>query len=284
MGRRFQQTTIARSFAKTGIGLHTGLPCSVSLRPLGPDAGIVFAVESGTEIPATAEYVVDTRRGTTLGVGGATVGCVEHLLAALYAMGIDNARVEVTGAEVPACDGSALEWVELLRQCGSVRLDADRHVARLERIVWAGEGASSALALPGGSALDLAVAVGYEGTVASDQSLRMRLTAPGFAREIAPARTFALLREIEELRAGGLSRGGSEANAFAVGPRGYSGVLRFEDEVVRHKTLDLVGDLALCGRRFGGVVVAVRPSHRVNVQLARALRRHVAANACCFSS
>jgi UDP-3-O-acyl-N-acetylglucosamine deacetylase len=120
----------------------------------------------------------------------------------------------------------------------------------------------------------LAVSVDYEGTAARHQSLWLRLTPRRFAKGLAPARTFVMDRELQALQNAGLAKGGSEANAFVVGPRGYSGPLRFEDEVVRHKALDLVGDLALCGWRFDGVVVAVRPSHRTNVALARALRAH----------
>jgi UDP-3-O-[3-hydroxymyristoyl] N-acetylglucosamine deacetylase len=120
----------------------------------------------------------------------------------------------------------------------------------------------------------VAVAVRYEGTVADRQSLWLQLTPRRFAKEIAPARTFVMDHELEALRGAGLAKGGSVENAFTAGPEGYSGVLRFEDEVVRHKALDLIGDLALCGVRFDGLVVAVRPSHRTNVELARALRAH----------
>ena len=274
MGRYAQQTTIARPVIKTGTGLHTGARCIVSLQPAEANAGVVFAPESGVTIPATADHVVDTQRGTTLGANGSTVGCVEHLMAALYAFGVDNVRVEVSGPEAPACDGSAREWVELLKEAGVLPLGAGRRVARLGKVVWAGDESSSAVAAPGGSGLALAVAVRFEGTVADRQSLWLRLTPRRFAKQIAPARTFALDRELKGLQEMGLAKGGSGENAFSVGPEGYSGVLRFQDEVVRHKALDLIGDLALCGRRFDGLVVAVRPSHRTNVELARALRAH----------
>jgi UDP-3-O-[3-hydroxymyristoyl] N-acetylglucosamine deacetylase len=274
MGRYVEQTTIARPVIKRGIGLHTGAGCAVSLQPAERDAGVVFATESGAIIPATPDHVVETQRGTALGAGGATVGCVEHLMAALYGLGVDNVHAEVTGPELPACDGSAREWVELLQEAGIALLGVSKPIGRLSAPVWAGEEPAGAVAIPGGRGLGLAVSVDYEGTVARHQSLWLRLTPRRFAKHLAPARTFAMDRELQALQNAGLAKGGSEANAFVVGPGGYSGPLRFEDEVVRHKALDLVGDLALCGWRFDGVVVAVRPSHRTNVALARALRAH----------
>jgi UDP-3-O-[3-hydroxymyristoyl] N-acetylglucosamine deacetylase len=277
MGRYVEQTTIARPVTKRGIGLHTGAGCVVTLQPAERDAGVVFATESGAIIPATPDQVLETQRGTTLGAGGARVGCVEHLMAALYGLAVDNVRAEVTGPELPACDGSAREWVELVQEAGIAPLGAARPTGRLSGPIWAGDDAGGAVAIPGGRGLALAVRVEYQGTVAAAQSLWLRLTPRRFAKGLAPARTFVMERELQSLREAGFAKGGSEANAFVVGPGGYSGPLRFEDEVVRHKALDVVGDLALCGWRFDGVVVALRPSHRVNVALARALRAHLAA-------
>ena len=270
MGRQAEQTTIARPVVETGIGLHSGETCVVSLLPAEPDAGIAFVIGRRV-IPARTDYVVDTQRGTTLGRGAARVGCVEHLMAALYGMEIDAARVEVEGPELPACDGSAAEWVKILRKAGLARLGAKRDVPRLRRGVWAADGVTWAMAGPGGDGLSLAVGVDFENTAAGKQALWLRLNRRSFARELAPARTFALEGELEALRNRGLAKGGSAENAFAVGADRYSGPLRFEDEVVRHKALDVLGDLALCGRRFRGHVVAVRPCHRTNVALARAL-------------
>jgi len=271
MSTEAEQTTIARPVTKTGIGLHTGERCVVSLRPAESDAGIVFAVQ-GEAIPATAEHVVDTVRGTTLGRGNARIGCVEHLMAALYGLGPDNIRVDVEGPEIPACDGSALEWVKALRKAGRTGVGAPRRIAEVSQAVIRTEGESWLMAGPGRGGLRLAVGVEYPNTVAGKQGFWLALTPTTFARELAPARTFAVLEEVEGLRARGLARGGGESNAFAVGREGYSGPLRFEDEVVRHKMLDLVGDLALCGYRLRGQIVAIRPGHRANVGLARDLR------------
>ncbi len=286
MGKNAQQTTIARSVTYHGIGLHSGENCAVSLLPAEPDTGVIF-ITGGVEIPGRVEFVVDTRRGTTLGreafPGGAgetpalpgepaRVGCVEHLLAALYGLGFDNVRVEVEGRELPAADGSASAWVTLLRRAGKMKQTAQRQVARLDRGVWAGGGVSWAMVGPAGSGLSLAVGVEFENTAAGRQTLWLKVTPGHFTRELAPARTFAMAEEIEALQTAGLSKGGSPENAFAVGRDAYSGPLRFTDEVVRHKALDLLGDIALCGHRFEGQVVAVRPSHQLNVALAGELK------------
>ncbi|MBN1458597.1 MAG: UDP-3-O-[3-hydroxymyristoyl] N-acetylglucosamine deacetylase [Armatimonadetes bacterium] len=272
MGKPAQQTTIARPVTEKGIGLHTGEMCAVSLLPAEPDAGIVFVAGDGTEIPALADRVVETTRGTVLGVGAARVGGVEHLMAAAYGLGLDNMRVSVQGPELPACDGSATPWVRVLRSAGIRRLGTGRAIRTLSRDVWIVEGETWMMAGPATRGLSLAVAVQYDGTIAGRQTYWLQLTPEGFARELAPARTFAMLHELERLRAQGLARGGTEETAFAVLPDRYSGPLRFGDEVVRHKMLDLVGDLALCGERFHGHVVAIRPGHHRNVALARGLR------------
>ncbi len=272
MSTRSRQTTVARPVGKEGKGLHSGGRCAATLLPAGPNAGIVFVSEHGEDTPATAEHVTDTTRCTALGVGRARVGSVEHLMAALYGMGVDNVRIEMKGPEVPACDGSAAEWVDLLRRAGRKRLDCERRAAGLRRGVWVVDGAGWAVAGPASGGLSLSVGVDFEGTVAGKQTLWTRLTRESFARELAPARTFALEGHLERLRAANLGLGGGAENAFVVGAESYSADLRFPDEVVRHKALDLVGDLALCGCRFEGQVTAVRPSHRLNVSLARAVR------------
>lgn len=263
-----EQTTLARPVSKRGVGLHTGMESSVTLRPAEANAGIVFV--SGAEIPARAEHVVGTDRGTTLGLGEARVQTVEHLLAAIYGMGVDNVRVEVEGPEVPACDGSAREWVALLEQAGRRSQGQRRARGELRESVWVVEEGYWAMALPA-ERLGIAVGIDFPGTVVGRQAVWVELSAGRFAEELAPARTFAFLEELEGLRAAGLAKGGGAENAFGIGPEGYSGPLRFPDEVVRHKALDLVGDLALCGSRLAAQVIAVRPSHRGNVALARAL-------------
>lgn len=272
MGNIAEQTTVTRAVQKRGVGLHTGAEAALALLPAPPDTGIVFVTSSGVEIPALADSVVDTERGTSLGRGEAGVRAVEHLLAVLYALGVDNARLEIDGPEVPADDGSAHGWVALIRQAGKKRLGRQREAGALRAPVWLGEGSSWAMAIPSRSALSLTVAVDYADTVVGRQIIWLPGAARRFAAEIAPARTFAFQHELEQLRAAGLAKGGGAENAFTVGPQGYSGPLRFADEVVRHKALDLLGDLSLCGRRLQAQVIAVRPGHRLNVALAKAIQ------------
>jgi len=272
MGTNAEQTTLAWPVTKHGIGLHTGVSASVRLVPAAADTGIVLVLRSGAQIPATAEFVVGTERATTLGSGGESIGAVEHLMAAICMAGIDNVRVEADGPELPACDGSAKEWVALLRRAGRQRLGTARVVRSLQTPVWHGDRDSWAVVLPARAGLSVGVAVDFPGTVVGRQTLWMPSAARRFARDLAPARTFAFEHEVEALRSSGLARGGGVENAFTVGKDGYSGPLRFPDEVVRHKALDLIGDLALCGYALRAQVIAVRPGHRGNVALARAVR------------
>lgn len=240
------------------------------LGPAEADAGVVF-VSDGVVVPAATDHVVGTERATTLGSGTATIGGVEHLLAVLWAMEVDNGRVEVEGPEIPACDGSAAEWVALVRKAGRRKLSAATGEVKLTEAVWVGSGDSWAVAAPA-ARLAVGVAVEYVGTAAGRQTLWMPLSSRRFAAEIAPARTFCLQQEYEGLLAAGLARGGGAGNAFVVEANGYSKPLRFPDEVVRHKALDVIGDISLCGRRLAAHIIAVRPNHRLNVELARALR------------
>ncbi len=271
MGSQPRQTTLARPVSTEGIGLHTGAVSALTLLPAAPNAGIVFVCPSGEEVPALADHVTSTARATTLGRGGARAASVEHLLSALYGLGIDNVRVELHGEEVPACDGSAREWVALIRQAGVQRLGAPRRRVTLRGAVWAGEKDSWAVALPA-SRFTLAVGIDFGDPVVGRQDLWLSVTPGRYARELAPARTFAFQHEVEALLAAGLAKGGNEENALVVGPAGYSRPLRFPDEAVRHKAADAVGDLALCGFRLAAQVVLVRPSHRVCVMLARELQ------------
>jgi UDP-3-O-[3-hydroxymyristoyl] N-acetylglucosamine deacetylase len=271
MGSQPRQTTLARPVSKEGIGLHTGAVSALTLVPAAPNAGIVFVCPSGEEVAALADQVTSTARATALGRGGARAASVEHLLSALYGLGIDNVRVELHGEEVPACDGSAQEWVALIRRAGVRRLAARRRRVALREAVWVSEKDSWAVALPG-ARFTLAVGVDYGDPVVGRQELWLPVTPARYARDLAPARTFAFEHEVEALLAAGLARGGSEENALVVGPTGYSRPLRFPDEAVRHKAADAVGDLALCGFRLAAHVVLVRPSHRVCVMLARELQ------------
>ena len=277
-----KQNTIAEKVSCAGTGLHTGLPVHLSMYPARAGTGIVFVrtdLGEPVEIPARAAEVVSSSFSTSLGRGGVTLSTVEHLLAAFYALGIDNARIEVDAAELPAMDGSAAPFVFLLRSAGLYEQGEARTTLRVDRAISLREGARR-ISIEPAPCLRLSYAVDYEHPTIQRQSLVVSsLTADYFERELAAARTFGFLREVEELRVRGLARGGSLKNAVVLdeeevlNPEG----LRFEDEFVRHKALDLIGDLALLGTALQGHVRVERGGHALHHQLVRALLAEPAA-------
>ena len=270
------QNTITEKVSCSGAGLHTGLPVQLSMYPARAGTGIVFVrtdLGDPVEIPARAARVVSSSFSTSLGHAGVTLSTVEHLLAAFYALGIDNARVEVDAAELPAMDGSAAPFVYLLRSAGLYPQRERRTTLRIKRAISLSEGARR-ISIEPAPCLRLSYAVDYEHPKIQRQSLEVgRVTADYFERELAAARTFGFLRDVEELWVQGLARGGSLKNAVlldeerVLNPEG----LRFEDEFVRHKALDLIGDLALLGAGLQGHVRVERGGHGLHHQLVRAL-------------
>jgi UDP-3-O-[3-hydroxymyristoyl] N-acetylglucosamine deacetylase len=269
------RTTLRGRVRIEGTGLHTGCACSVVLGPAEPGSGIVLRSE-GVSIPATADRVVDTRLGTTLGAEGVTVRTVEHVLAALHGMGCHDAVVEVEGPEMPAMDGSAAPFADAVAQVGMAESERPLAPVRPAAPIRVEGGESVIWAFPW-PALTVTVIVDYPGTAAGRQCISVEVDARSFHDQVAAARTFALEAEHEAIRQGGLARGGGPENAFLVGATGYSGELRFPDEVVRHKAVDLIGDLLLAGGPVAAHVVALRPGHGSNVLLAGALRDAAAA-------
>jgi UDP-3-O-acyl N-acetylglucosamine deacetylase len=231
-----------------GRGLHTGEECRIEITPAEPDSGIVF-ISKGEEIAAVIANVRDTNRGTTLHKAGAEVHTVEHLLAALAAMSVDNTRVRVEGDEIPAADGSALPFVELIEEAGTVGQRCELRPGRLDVPIWAMDGAKCLIAVPG-EGFRVSCLISFQHRLIGEQAFSARIDAETFKREIAPARTFCTSDEIAAILARGLGKGGNEENVIVVGEDGYSTALRFPDEFVRHKVLDLIGDLALVGRRL----------------------------------
>lgn len=260
----FQQTLL-RTIELAGVGLHGGQPSRVRIHPAGADTGINFAC-GGQVIPARAEFVVSTRRATALAKGEATVGTVEHLLAACYGVRIDNALVEVEGCELPALDGSAAGFTQELMQTGKNRQELPVRVLRLTRPVWVSQGERLLLALPA-SRLRLTFMGEFPGLGFLSRSFADSPSA--FAEDIAPARTFARRGEIEQLLAQGLGRGGSLENVVILEEAGPPPGLRFADEPVRHKLLDLLGDLALLGKRLQAQVIAIGSGHELNLELVK---------------
>ncbi len=263
------QHTLSQPVGFSGVGLHSGIPSTARILPAAPDTGIVFRrVDLGVDIPASVENVVETSYATVIASRGARVSTIEHFLAALYAMEIDNAVVEVDGPELPILDGSALEVARALYERGPVRQPARRKFLR----VW--ENAKirrngSMVTLAPSEDFELLVTVDFPGTAIGRQWAKFTLDAESFLREIAPARTFVLREQIDALRAAGLAKGGSLDNAIVVeGDIVHNNEgLRFKNEFARHKLLDLIGDIALLRLPVRGSFVAVRPGHTVNRDL-----------------
>jgi UDP-3-O-[3-hydroxymyristoyl] N-acetylglucosamine deacetylase len=268
------QGTLKAAISCVGVGLHTGQRVSLSFQPAPANHGIVFRrSDLGVDIPARFDRVVDTRLCTVLEHDDARVGTVEHVMAALFGCGIDNAVVELDGPEPPVFDGSAGQFVFLLDCAGRVVQDAPRPVVEILRPVRVSDGDGFAELRPNPAGLDLALSIDFAAAAIGRQSLSLRLTPQSFRHELARARTFALAEDIERMRATGLAQGGSLDNAVVVdqarvlNPAG----LRVPDEFVRHKLLDAVGDLALAGASLRGRFIAHRSGHTLNNRLLRAL-------------
>lgn len=267
------QRTLRSAVRVEGVGVHTGKRSRVTVQPAQENTGITF-LASGQQIPALAEYVVGTDRCTTLGRDGVRVMTVEHLLSALAGMGVDNALIEVEGEEIPVLDGSAMPWVERFREAGLVEQAAPRPRVRLAQPVSVMAGDRGLWAVPHPERM-LIAAVHYAHPLVGTQVAWFPLDKIDYSEEIAPARTFGFWEEVEALLARGKALGGSLDNALVIFPDRYSTPLRFPDEVLRHKVLDLLGDLALVGAQVEALLVAVKPSHTLNTAFAIALRQTI---------
>jgi UDP-3-O-[3-hydroxymyristoyl] N-acetylglucosamine deacetylase len=261
-----------------GIGLHTGSPSDVTLTPAERGFGIRFRRSDGREITAQAANVVGTGRCTVLGdSAGDRISTVEHLLSACAGLGVTDLLIETDAPELPIGDGSAACWVELLRNpvfTGGKPID--RPALSREILVTGRDGAFIA-AYPSDT-LRITVAISFPHVLIGTQVARYEPDAPGadYAAEIAGARTFGFIEEVEALRAAGLARGGTLDNAIVIYPDHFSSPLRFPNELARHKLLDMLGDLNLCGSAIlpNADIIAVKPSHRLNVELAQRLGEH----------
>lgn len=277
-GRRGEdlQRTIAEKISCTGIGLHSGQPVQLTLHPARVGSGVVFVrtdLAHPVEIPARREAVTSTRFATTLGCGDATVATVEHLLSALYSLGVDNVRVEVDGPEVPVMDGSAASFVFLIRAAGVFEQDAPRRRLRIRRPLELRDGDRSIRVEPA-RGLRVSYAVDFSHPMIGSQRLDdLRLDEKTFEGKICRARTFGFLHEVEALWRSGLARGGNLDNTVVLdGERVLNrDGLRWKDEFVRHKVLDLVGDLALLGMPLEGHVRVERGGHALHQQLVQAI-------------
>ncbi|MSR35536.1 MAG: UDP-3-O-[3-hydroxymyristoyl] N-acetylglucosamine deacetylase [Gemmatimonadetes bacterium] len=274
-----RQRTLARSVTLDGIGVHSGQPAAVTIRPADAGTGIRFRrtdLTGTTEIPATLEHVVATDLGTALGAADVRVLTVEHALAALSAQAIDNAVLEVAGPELPIRDGSFLDYVTAVADAGTVEQPMSAFVIDVtDPITLQTEGGTSYVVTPS-DRLQVSVTIDFDHPLIGRQFGTFEITAAAFARELGPARTFGFRSDAYGLRARGLALGASLDNTVVLDDAGgiLNDGLRFADEFVRHKAGDLVGDLALLGARLRGHVVAERPSHKGNVALARTILRN----------
>jgi UDP-3-O-acyl N-acetylglucosamine deacetylase len=274
-----RQRTIRRQVSFTGIGLHSGDPVTMTLSPASADTGVLFRAADGTFIPASTDNVVDTRSATTVGAFGVKVRSIEHIMAALGGLGIDNVLVDTTSEELPAADGSARPFVELLESAGTVTLPAARRQLVVEEPIRVGDD-SRWLEIVPSDAFRISYTLDNSHPVIGLQSASCAVTEESFVRELAPARTYGFLRDVPMMRQHGLARGGSLDNAIVVGKRiVLNDHLRFADEFVRHKMLDLVGDLHTLGRAVVGHVIGRNAGHTLNHQLALAIQKACAAPA-----
>jgi UDP-3-O-[3-hydroxymyristoyl] N-acetylglucosamine deacetylase len=269
------QRTLARPASCCGIGLHSGLIVNLEVRPAPPATGVVFErvdLPGRPRVAAAVRNVARTVYATTLESRGVSVGTVEHLLAALAGLGVDNALVQVDAAEVPILDGSALPFVDLVRNAGIVEQEAVQPHLRVLRAVEIVEADRAAGFYPA-DGLDITCRIAFEHPLIREQRGSYRHDEREFARGIGPARTFGLKRDVEVLLENGLARGGSPDNAVVLTESGVlnEGGLRFEDEFVRHKILDCLGDMALLGYPVLGHFVGIRSGHELHARLMRTL-------------
>ena len=276
----WNQRTVAKKVSCRGVGLHSGRPATLTLAPAPPDAGLSFVRKDlGVEIPARADLVVDTQLSTTLGLGGARVATVEHILAALTGMGIDNCRIEVEGPEVPILDGSAAPFVYLIQEAGIRTQHTGKRFLLVKRPIEIRDGDKFVRIEPAPE-MSLRFTVDFNHPLCTDQTFSFVFSDRLFAREVARARTFCFVRDIERMKAAGLARGGSLDNAVVVDEFSIlnSGGLRFPDEFARHKVLDALGDLTLIGMPLIARFTAHKSGHALNQALVRRLLAESAAH------
>src|SRR6188768_292557 len=267
------QRTLKRSISCAGIGLHSGKKVNLSLKPAPAGTGIRFRRTDlgGVEIPARVSHVGAVAYATQLKLGEARVETVEHLLAALASARIDNAVIELNTPEVPIMDGSSAPFIYLIQEAGVRTLAEPRKYLKVTRPVTLTRG-DKQIALFPSDHFKVSYTIGFDHPLLRHQTRTIVVTEDSFIDEIAPARTFTFLKEVEMLRQNGLALGGSLDNAIVIGDTGVlNSSLRYEDEFVRHKILDLIGDLALVGHPIVAHAVVHRGGHALHTELATAL-------------
>ena len=269
--------TLANEVCLSGVGLHTGATTQVVLAPR-EHGGFAMGLSPGATVNVDPSQVIESRLCTRLQLPAGVVGTVEHLLAALAGVGMTDVLIHVDGPEIPVLDGSALPWVEAIEAAGMQRLGPRHGGVQVASVLHAQERDSYVLAVPY-AGMRLSAAVSYASAAIGQQFHELELSPAAFVEQIAPARTFGFAEQVEALRASGLIRGGSLKNALVCDQNGWlNPPLRFADEPVRHKLLDLIGDLALVGLPQGHVS-AYRASHALHTRLAAKLVRNTSSPA-----
>ncbi|OGW74775.1 MAG: UDP-3-O-[3-hydroxymyristoyl] N-acetylglucosamine deacetylase [Omnitrophica bacterium RBG_13_46_9] len=268
-----EQKTIAKDFFLEGKGLQTGKSVKAFFYPEKENEGIIFRrtdLEGGTSVRLKDLSILDTDRRSKIGFGqGNYVETVEHVLAALWGAGIDNIRIELDGSEMPALDGSAVGFLEAIKKSGIRKQSAPREVVEIKEPLWA-EDEKSFLGIFPSNAFKVSYLLEYPSPAIGRQFFSSVLDPDLFQKEIAPARTFCLKEEAEALLKQGYGRGADLENTLVMDTDGpMDNTLRFADEPVRHKVLDLIGDLYLLGRPIKARVIAIRSGHRLNLELVR---------------
>lgn len=270
------QTTLQAAVTRVGVGLHSGETVHCTLHPALEQTGIRFVrtdLPQHPDIPAHLEYVVSTQLSTRLQRGEASVQTIEHLLAALAGLGISNVRVELDGPEVPILDGSAQEWVEAITQVGILTQSSPQPCLRISEPTTIWDGDAFVTAVPA-QEWRYTYGIDFPETPIQQQWHSWIVGIPSFLTDIAPARTFVREQDITALQKVGLIKGGSLDNALVAGREGWvNPPLRLECEPVRHKLIDLLGDLSLLGADLQGHILAYKAGHRLHIQLAQQLQQ-----------
>ena len=272
-----RQRTLKSLIRATGVGLHTGAKVTLALRPAQPETGIVFRrvdLAQPVDIPARPELVGETRLCSCLVQGAVKIYTVEHLMSALAGLGVDNVYVDLDGPEVPIMDGSAAPFVLLLQQAGLVEQNAPKRFLRVTKCVEVSDGDKRAAIEPyDGFKLSFSIVYDHPVIEKSSTSLTVDFAETSYLREVARARTYGFMQEVEQLHEAGLARGGGLENAVVLDEYRVLNAegLRFADEFIRHKVLDAIGDLYLLGRPLLGAFSAHKSGHALNNRLLRAL-------------
>ncbi len=267
------QSTIKRKVKSVGIGLHTGEPIEITIEPLEEDGGIVFfRKDLQVTIEAKPQNVVNTQMATVIGKNGASISTIEHLLSAIYAYGIDNIYITIDGPEVPVMDGSAISFCLMLEEAGLQMQTKSKKIMMIKKEVEIRKEGKYVKLSPSKSTL-YDFSIYFDHTVIGAQSFTFDFSKKGYVKEIAKARTFGFLKEVQYLRSKNLALGGSLDNAVVLDDYKIlnSEGLRYKDEFVRHKILDAMGDLSLIGMQFLGTYRAFAGSHHLNHLLTKEL-------------